>query len=220
MRGASQRGGRPKKAPAPGERVAIGLRVSPHIKEALDGAMRQTGRTQSQEAELRLEMTFRAQELLEQVLVLAYGHELAGVILLLARSMSIAGRRGALDATGSFDAIGDWLLNPYAFDQAAQAANVIIEGIRPKGDPRFPGPIGGLVHDALGADIAFGVLDAVKDPDGVNAGLPEEEINRDRETFGRSTNTLIGKRLVNQIKVPDLRELHATIRKQEVDDAR
>lgn len=51
--------GRPIKAPTPGTRVSLGLKVTPEIKRRLDQAARDSGRTQSQEAELRIEQSFR-----------------------------------------------------------------------------------------------------------------------------------------------------------------
>jgi len=50
--------GRPTKAPSPGTRVSLGLKVTPAIKSSLDDAAKSNGRTQSQEAELRLERSF------------------------------------------------------------------------------------------------------------------------------------------------------------------
>jgi predicted transcriptional regulator len=50
--------GRPTKAPLPGERVSLGLRVTAEIKRKLDEAAEKSGRSQSQEAELRLERSF------------------------------------------------------------------------------------------------------------------------------------------------------------------
>jgi hypothetical protein len=47
--------GRPTKPPAPGERVPLGLRVTPEMKGRLEAAAQQNGRSLSQEAELRLE---------------------------------------------------------------------------------------------------------------------------------------------------------------------
>ncbi len=55
------RGGRPKRQPKPGERVQLSLRVTPELKAELDEAANQSGRSQSQEAELRLERSFERQ---------------------------------------------------------------------------------------------------------------------------------------------------------------
>lgn len=58
-----------------GERVPLSLRVTPEMKRRLDAAAEQSGRSQSQEAELRLERTFDRQGLLFEILALAYGSE-------------------------------------------------------------------------------------------------------------------------------------------------
>ena len=73
--------GRPTKAPKPGERVSLGLRVTADIKQKLDEAAARSGRSQSQEAELRLERSFEREELLPEVLTLAYGKPLADVLI-------------------------------------------------------------------------------------------------------------------------------------------
>ena len=65
--------GRPTKAAKPGTRMSLGLKVTPQIKIRLDNAARESGRTQSQEAELRLERSFERVDLLTDVLTLAYG---------------------------------------------------------------------------------------------------------------------------------------------------
>ncbi len=59
-----KRMGRPSKPPVPGERVSLGLRVTANMKMKLDQAAAESGRSQSQEAELRLEQSFmRGEEL-------------------------------------------------------------------------------------------------------------------------------------------------------------
>ena len=51
----TKRIGRPTKKPKPGERVPLGLRVTPEMKKRLEKAAIRNGRSISQEAELRLE---------------------------------------------------------------------------------------------------------------------------------------------------------------------
>jgi hypothetical protein len=51
--------GRPMKAPVSGKRVSLGLKVTADIKRRLDAAARASGRTQSQEAEHRIELSYR-----------------------------------------------------------------------------------------------------------------------------------------------------------------
>lgn len=70
--------GRPTKQPAPGKRASLGLKVTADIKRRLDAAARANGRTQSQEAEVRLEQSFRDEYLLQQILR-AVGRECAEV---------------------------------------------------------------------------------------------------------------------------------------------
>ena len=50
--------GRPTKAPVDGERVQLGLRVTAGVKRRLDMASVESGRSLSQETEMRLEQSF------------------------------------------------------------------------------------------------------------------------------------------------------------------
>jgi hypothetical protein len=88
----NKRGGRPGRQPAEGERVKLGLRVTPSMKKKLDEAAASSGRSQSQEAELRLERSFERQHMLKESLSLAYGPEAAGILLTLGMIMEAAGR--------------------------------------------------------------------------------------------------------------------------------
>ena len=53
-----KRAGRPRKEPEEGERVQISFRVTPNLKRLLTDAADRSGRSQSQEAEFRLERSF------------------------------------------------------------------------------------------------------------------------------------------------------------------
>lgn len=57
--------GRPVKAAVPGVRNSLGLRVTAELKRKLDKAAALSGRSQSQEAEMRLEQSFRGDRLKE-----------------------------------------------------------------------------------------------------------------------------------------------------------
>lgn len=61
------RRGRPTKGRELGERVQLSLRVTPEMKRRLDSAAAASGRSQSQEAEFRLERTFRDDEVLSEM---------------------------------------------------------------------------------------------------------------------------------------------------------
>jgi hypothetical protein len=58
MRQKVRRVGRPTKRPRPGDRVKLGLRVTAQTKLRLDAAAEKNGRSQSQEAEFRLDASF------------------------------------------------------------------------------------------------------------------------------------------------------------------
>src|SRR6266446_6057044 len=110
---ANRRGRAARPAP-PGARPSLGLKVTPEVKNKLDAAAKQNGRTQSQEAEQRLERSFQQQDLLDQVMGLAYGREFAGLLMTVGRAMLVTGQKTALDATYSFDEVERWLTVPYA----------------------------------------------------------------------------------------------------------
>jgi hypothetical protein len=59
---AAKRRGRPTKKPNEGERVSLGLRVTAELKRQLDAAAAASGRSQSQEAEFRIESSFASDE--------------------------------------------------------------------------------------------------------------------------------------------------------------
>jgi hypothetical protein len=69
----------------------LGLRVTPETKQRLDAAAEQSGRSQSQEAEFRLERSFDRQDLLSDVLKAEFEPTLAGIILAMGRMMSVHG---------------------------------------------------------------------------------------------------------------------------------
>ncbi len=60
----AKRIGRPMKKPPRGQRVSLGLKVTAEIKRRLDSAARASGRTQSQEAERRIEMSYNYERVL------------------------------------------------------------------------------------------------------------------------------------------------------------
>jgi len=183
--------GRPTKRPTAGVRVSLGLKVTPQIKERLDGAARSNGRTQSQEAEVRLERSFDREDLLSQGLSLAYGRELAGLLLLLASALEATGRLAHTLAEGNRahaagtrrTAIparrGDWLDDPYAFDQAARAALRILEAARPRSDGRGSPA---APDDAFGEASANSLLMAVRGQ--LESHLTRDEVDRVRALLG------------------------------------
>jgi hypothetical protein len=134
------RPGRKPRAANQGQRVSLGLKVTPEIKNRLDAAARARGRTQSQEAEARLERSFRAEDEVKGALALAYGRRVGGILLVLARAMNDAGWGSGLIKTNSFEGAADWLDEPWAYDQMVQAAKTVLEAFRPEGEIHPPPP--------------------------------------------------------------------------------
>lgn len=118
--------------------MSLGLRVTADIKRRLDSAAEKNGRSQSQEAELRLERSFKDEDLLSNVLEIAYGPQLAGMLLSIGWAMEDVGRGAAFTRAGTLEAVDNWFNDPYAFDQAAKAAATILLSAQPKGDPSPP----------------------------------------------------------------------------------
>jgi hypothetical protein len=165
--------GRPTKPPTPGRKSPLGLRVTPEIKDALDSAAQRNSRTQSQEAELRIEATFRAEQQLSQGLELVYGKRIAGLLTLLGHVLRDLGPTASNVATLSAEVDPDWLSNPFAVDQAEKAIGFIFDAIRPEGDPvpvhlRGPLVIFGndlnAIHRELGKAMVAPYLAAIADP--------------------------------------------------------
>src|SRR5215469_9452343 len=122
--------GRPREF---GERLPLGLRVTKELKRKLRDISHESGRSLSQEAEFRLEQTFKSSTTLFDALDLAYGRHTAGLVLAIAVAMQTTGTRCLMLSQWNFEGCEDWLADPYAFDQAAQAANSILEPFRPAG---------------------------------------------------------------------------------------
>jgi hypothetical protein len=199
--------GRPTKKPKPGKRVSLGLKVNSEIKMRLDDVAAANGRTQSQEAELRLERTFRAEDAAHQQLALAYGERAAAVVLMIARAMHEAGTCAAFAVTHTLEGSVNWLDVPYGFDQARKAANRILDLARPIGEPMTPPSIAALASfkgrpmtkelltyvaaEGMGTGFANSILDAVQDcgstDDLKRWGEPIREMLGDRlaERMGR-----------------------------------
>lgn len=124
-------GAPPKREAEPGERFQLGVRVTAELKRKLDAAAEHSGRSQSQEAELRLEHTFDRQALLPEVLTLAYGsEEIAGMVMMVGAVLSETHRflRNVVvkDEDGNYSEPGS-----HALDQAIKAAQHVLEAIRP-----------------------------------------------------------------------------------------
>jgi predicted transcriptional regulator len=121
--------------PTVGERVPLGLRVTPELKQRLDAAAELSGRSQSQEAEFRIEHSFDRQDLLPDVLSIAYGSkEIADLLMTLGTVFRVAGE--AVATTSKMRErlkSRDWTSDPAVCDIAIEAAHTVLESFRPIG---------------------------------------------------------------------------------------
>jgi hypothetical protein len=118
--------GRKARIAKPGERMSLGLKVTAEIKNRLDFAAKTNGRTQSQEAEARLEASFRDEARAPLFHDAVYGVQTAGLLELLGAVI-----RNTAAASVGLERAEDWLSQPPAFGAVAAAVNEIVAASRP-----------------------------------------------------------------------------------------
>jgi hypothetical protein len=135
---AQARIGRPPKSPTPGERIGMSLRVTPEMKNQLERAALANGRSLSQEAEFRLQQSFRDDDLLPRLLAAAYGPRLAGVLMMIGSAMSAAGRSAGFSQTFTLEGSTNWMDLAWPYHQARGAAEQVLATLRPEGEIDVP----------------------------------------------------------------------------------
>jgi predicted transcriptional regulator len=135
MEGTRKFGAPPKRQLAPGERFQLGIRVTAELKRRLDAAAEVTGRSQSQEAELRLERSFQREDLLAEVLSQTYARPLAGLLLAIGTAMTRSGllEDWARSPDNASQLDEHWLNDATAFNEAVVAATALLNAARPPG---------------------------------------------------------------------------------------
>lgn len=195
--------GRPPKFPEKGtKRANLTLRVHDATREALAAAAATHGRSLSEEAETRLDFTVRAGTDAPQILDIAFGPELAGVLRLIGRVIADVGGSAKTHAVFSGQQPSSWLDSKFAVDQVTAAVADVFKSLRPAGSDAPPLRLGklpsGLDLDMamanLGSNVAVMVLRAVAGhtvsgdldkwaPD-IRARLGEAAVARIRENIG------------------------------------
>ena len=135
---ARRRAGRPTTEGREGEKSTLGIRASATLKARLQEAADRNGRSLSQEAEIRLEQSFRDDDLLPQLMAGAYGRQLAAMLMVMGAAMSDVGRVVAATEVKTPNWLEDWFNNPFTFDQAARAAHIVLQSFAPDGDASVP----------------------------------------------------------------------------------
>jgi hypothetical protein len=121
---AAKRAGRPALPAGEGKRHALGIRTTAGLKAQIEAAAHTSGRSLAQEIEHRLEQSF-ADDLRESLL----GRQGAAFLRLIDRSLRHAPAVRGLSATD------DWLDDPDAYDMAIRELGIVMEALRPAGQP-------------------------------------------------------------------------------------
>ena len=115
-------------------RAQVGLRVSEEMRQRLEDAATSNGRSINSEIVSRLDRSFETEDRLG-------GPGLSALVETIATVMKSTGEHGAFMADSSkLHNQGEWLAQPYGFEQAKQAAEAIIEAHRPPGKIVEPNP--------------------------------------------------------------------------------
>jgi len=167
--------GRPPKIPGQRKRSILALRIRDEMKDALTQRAKDHQRSLSEEAEALLDGALRARTVLGEGLDLAFGHQAAGLVLLLARVMVNAEATAALVATKAagrspataLDGGSDWMSQPYVVEQVGEAVGTIFKVLKAVAEAKAtldPGlcPLS-LIPDlpenrSLGVNHAYGTL--------------------------------------------------------------
>src|ERR1051325_1710497 len=156
-------------------RIPLSMRITPQLRERLVAQAGANGRSITQEAEFRLEQSFQEDKRIPEIMNRIYGRQLAGFLMLIGAVLHDAGRFMGFQSTFTIEGADNWMDLPYPFGQAEKALNLMIEAIRPAGDP---GPPKSTILPALagsdfdpeemarqrGPSFAWPYLDAVADP--------------------------------------------------------
>jgi hypothetical protein len=130
--------GRPTKPPKHGKKSTLSIRATADLKKRLDRAAKESDRPFSQEAEIRLERSFERQDLISDVLDLTYGQRVADFLIAIGALMSKTGRHAGFISSRTLAGADNWLDDPWAYEQAAQAVQQLLDKLRPPGEIKAP----------------------------------------------------------------------------------
>jgi len=193
--------GRPPKPKTERRRNILSVRVRDETLKALTSCAEKAERSISQEVESRLERSFEALGMLPEVLALAYGRQLAGLLMVMGRAMSSMGEYAGFMSKPTGVRRDDWPEDPFAYDLATKALAHVVEGFRPSGQVEAPKlaksfvETAGMSMEELSRGFANGVLSAA-------AGRPAKVEDR---TFAKEVRSLLGK--LAEVETPNKEQL-------------
>jgi hypothetical protein len=169
--------GRPTQEATPGTKVSLGLTVTADLKARLDQEAQRTGRTQSQEAQWRLELSFDRQDLLDEVLTLAYGPQTAALLSVLGHAVSMIERRNDKE---------DCLTTPKGYTDVATAIDTIVKALNPggRGFPPKIEPLAKLDLSNWGQMCASGAIQAIRSATGSHWDTVRRNLGEMAERWG------------------------------------
>lgn len=187
--GTAPRRGRPPSPPDEGKRHAFGFRTTKRIRDLIEQASRQSGRSAAQEIEIRIEKSFYDEALVEQAFEAEHPKPLAALARLVVWAMHEAGRLAAVHNMNAGSVFGEgWLYHPYSYGQAVDAVKAVLEHYRPEGDQSPPtdgiwiGVPGSSYEESvtylntIGNRVAAALINAVDNPE--LCGEPQDVIER------------------------------------------
>lgn len=139
------------KRPKDGKRYPLNMRTTFDVRQRLETEAAASGRSLTQEAEMRIERSFLDQKNSLEALDLTFGRDLAGILHILGEAMKLSGQQAAFLATRTLDGSQNWLENAYAFAQVRNAALSVIDRLKPVGDPTPPQIAEPLVTVSVGS---------------------------------------------------------------------
>jgi hypothetical protein len=142
-------------------RIRMGKKLHADLEKASD----ERGTSMNAEIVDRLERSFQIDRLIGGPII--EDRALLAVIKIIASAMFDCGRSAAFAATLSPKETERWADNAFAYDQAVNAANTVLEAFRPAGSKKAPnhfdqkgGPLSGY-YEMMGAGFANGILENV-----------------------------------------------------------
>src|SRR5690348_4340883 len=127
--------GRPPKPEGEAKRAYFQTRIREPQRQRLDAAAAVNGRSLSEEIEQRLEESLADEDRLVAALGRTYGRQAAAVMLLVGEVLGRAAPHMGFMRSFALEGAEDWLNDPFAFEQAVRAIALILEAIRPEGNP-------------------------------------------------------------------------------------
>jgi hypothetical protein len=178
--------------------VQLKTRMRESLRSRLEVAAKAHGTSINAEIVDCIERTFARLDLLSDVLTLAYGRKMAGILMMLGSAMPRAGIYGLWSHTDPLrdnNDLNSWTDDPTAFDQAILAAVTVLDALRPTGDVLKSKSAGG---DRVANDVIHAVRKKSADKD--------HEVFSDYAWTSDTIRSLLGPSIVERIEEPRAKE--------------